>query len=343
MNRITIVIVILFLLLDGCDTANPTDEVADASNSSAISPVVSVVGGTVPEYRVIRTEKIPQYNCGGNEPVDTTIEKQRNIVRVVELGSDFAVSAGGEVGIGGTGVQLGAEIASHFGVSYGVGESISRSLTVRASPKTFMTHEIALQEVWEVGTAVVVIDEAVYEIPFSFRSDFSVDLVDSFENDCDDEESTGIQSSESESTDAETVESEVSSPVVVEVTSPRQFLDQHNIPNETFMTITVPNGEIHAMTSGPICVADVCLKGGEDRGSVVVFLPEASYEVSGLNPTYNWHGAYYASIEQWQIIADKLVNEQMIPGTCDVPNGCIYVDLVVVSPTGVVAQQQFDK
>jgi len=343
MNRITIVIIAtIFLLLIGCDTANPNDEVADAGTSSTTNPVVRIVGGTIPEYRTIRTEKIPQYNCGGNEPVDNTIEKQRNIVRVVELGSDFAVSAGGEVGIGGTGVQLGTEIASHFDVSYGVGESISRSLTVRASPKTFMTHEIALQEVWEVGTAVVVIDEAVYEIPFSFRSDFSVDLVDSFENNCD-EESSGTQGSESESTDDDTVESEASSPVVVEVTSPRQFLDQHNIPNETFMTITVPNGEIHAMTSGPICVADVCLEGGEDRGSVVLFLPEASYEVSGLNPTYNWHGAYYASIEQWQVIADKLVNEQMIPGTCDVPNGCVYVDLVVVSPTGVVAQQQYEK
>lgn len=340
MNRITNVMVVLFLLLVGCDTANPAGEVADTSTSSTISPIVRIVGGTVPEYRIIRIEKIPQYNCGGNEPVDTTIEKERNIVRVVELGSDFAVSTGGEVGIAGTGVQLGAEIASHFGVSYGVGESIARSLTVRASPKTFMTHEIALQEVWEVGTAIVVIDEAVYEIPFSFRSDFSVDLVNSFENTCDDGVSTENHGSESAPIEAESVETEVSTPIVVEVISPRQFLDQHNIPNETFMTVTVPNGEIHAMTAGPICVADVCLEGGEDRGSVVIFLPEASYEVSGLNPTYNWHGAYYASVDQWQVIADKLVDEQKIPGTCDVSTGCGFVDVVVVSPTGVVAQYE---
>ncbi len=129
-------------------------------------------------------------------------------------------------------------------------------------------------------------------------------------------------------------------PVVIEVTAPQRFFDEDHIPDGSSMTITVNGGEVHAMTSGTICVADVCLPGGTDRGSVVIFLPTATYKVTELTPTWNWHGAYYATSDQWEIIADKLVREQKIPGTCSDGDGCSIVDVVVVGPNGIIAQYQ---
>ena len=320
-------IAFLFTLI-ACNNVTPTPITPTPTSNYT----VKIVGGTTPEFVQIREETVPQYNCGGNSEVENVVEKSRSIKREIEVGSGLTVSAEGEVGIAGTGVKLGTEVASHLGFSYGVEENLSRSLIVKARPGTNMSHVIRLIEVWEVGTAVVVISDEVYEIPFKIRNDFALELKESFENPC----PTPSPNSNTEISESDNdANSELP---LVEVTHPQLFFAEENIPEGTSMRIEVGEGEIHAMTAGTICVASVCLPGGTDRGSVVVFLPSAVYDVTGLNPTWNWHGAYYADPSQWEIIADQLAGEQKIPGTCSDDDGCSIVDVVIVGPEGIVGQ-----
>lgn len=73
---------------------------------------------------------------------------------------------------------LGAAIATKLGHSYGSTEDISRSMTVKASPGTHVEHLVRLQEIWEVGTAKVIVNNQEALVPFNFRSDFSITISD---------------------------------------------------------------------------------------------------------------------------------------------------------------------
>lgn len=116
------------------------------------------------------------------------------------------------------------------------------------------------------------------------------------------------------------------------------FLSEAGIPKGPSMTISVNSNELHAVTSGPICVERICLPGGSDRGSVVILLPQAQYEITGLTPYWNWHGGYYGSADKWNVLATELARQQKIPGTCSDGDGCSIVDVLVVGPKGIVAQ-----
>ena len=319
-------IALLFMLVACDNTASSPEDMASITPTSDLT--VKIVGGTTPEYIQIREETVPQYNCGGNAEVDSVLEKNRSIRREIKVGSGLTINAAGKVGIAGTGVELGAEVASHLGFTYGVEENIARSLVIRARPGTYMSHVVRLIEVWEVGTAVAVIAGEVYEIPFKVRNDFALELKGSFEYPC------PTPSPDNNAENSESNNDANSELPLVEVSHPQLFYAEENVPDGTSMKIRVGEGEIHAMTSGTICVASVCLPGGTDRGSVVVFLPSAVYDVTGLNPTYNWHGAYYADPDQWEIIADQLSGEQKIPGTCSDDDGCSIVDVVIVENRG---------
>ncbi|PIE82101.1 MAG: hypothetical protein CSA11_01660 [Chloroflexi bacterium] len=61
------------------------------------------------------------------------------------------------------------------------------------------------------------------------------------------------------------------------------------------------------------------------------------YEITGLNPTWNWHGDYYGSPAQAEVLVDELVRQQKIPGTCSDGDGCSVVDVLIVDPDGVVS------
>lgn len=106
------------------------------------------------------------------------------------------------------------------------------------------------------------------------------------------------------------------------------------------MEITVNSGEIHAVTAGTIRVAGVSLPGGQDRGSVVILLPPATYHITELTPTWNWHGAFRLEPNGWGALADVLAAQQMIPGTCSGTNGCSFVDVLVVGPDGLISQYE---
>jgi hypothetical protein len=121
---------------------------------------------------------------------------------------------------------------------------------------------------------------------------------------------------------------------------PGNFLSMERIPAGDSMTITVQNGEIHAVTAGTISVAGVSLRGGRDRGSVVILLPSATYTITQLTPTWNWRGAFRLEPNEWNALAHVLAAQQRIPGTCSDPNGCNFVDVLVVGPDGIISQYE---
>ena len=145
------------------------------------SVTIEIVGNTHPEVRVIKIEVIPQNNCGGTAEVENEIEKSRSIAHTIEVGEELEVNANGQIGFAGTDVELGATVATQFGYSYGSVENLSRSITVKAKEGTYMEHQVKLQELWEIGTAKVVVSGQELEVPFSFRTDFAVELVESKE------------------------------------------------------------------------------------------------------------------------------------------------------------------
>ncbi len=168
--------------------------ITSACNPSDATPTAKVVPSTIviswesePEYRKIDIEVIEQNNCGGNAEVENQIQKSRSIAHTIEVGSGFQVNANGQVGFAGTDIELGATIANELGYSYGIAETIARSITVKAKAKTYVEHHIKLQEAWKIGTAKVVVGDKEARIPFYFRTDFALDLVESKElkDECD--------------------------------------------------------------------------------------------------------------------------------------------------------------
>jgi len=115
--------------------------------------------------------------------------------------------------------------------------------------------------------------------------------------------------------------------------------------NGTDWNLDVAPDEIEVLTSGPATVAGVKLPGGTNRGSVIVFLPASSevvrYTATGLLPGSNWHGAYrplVADEAMWRRIAEDRVQAMMVAPNCTPGKGCKVVDVLVVGPTGKVAQ-----
>jgi hypothetical protein len=129
--------------------------------------------------------------------------------------------------------------------------------------------------------------------------------------------------------------------------SPRVFSSLDRVPGtgETTLTILVNSGEVHAITSGPICISGtgVCFPGGEHgqkRGSVVVLLPrDEPYLLTGLVPLNNWHGSYYAQTSHAQALAETLVNVMRENSSSNVncDGGCNIVDVLIIGTDGVVA------
>lgn len=134
---------------------------------------------TTSESKEIGTETISQPNCTGAGEVENVVEKSRTIEYVMEVQNEVAVNANGQIGFAGTDVELGATIASQFGQSYGSSDTITRSITVKAPPGTNMQHIIRQAEVWQVGKATITVGGQQTIIPFKFRSDFAIELVES--------------------------------------------------------------------------------------------------------------------------------------------------------------------
>lgn len=180
--------IFILAMLAGCSpTASPAGNAG--LSSSAQNYQVEIINLTEPVYETIRTESIDQPNCNGTGDVDNVVERTMGINHSIELGLGLTVDIDGKLELFGTGVDLGAAISSELGYQYGIIESISRSITVRAAPKTHVVHTVKLSEVWESGTARVISNGEAIDIPFRFRANFSIDLLESAPVSCPTEQS----------------------------------------------------------------------------------------------------------------------------------------------------------
>ena len=174
----TIESVLMFAMFIGCSPAASSTEIS-SSPLGTNAYQVEIINLSEPVYETIRTESIDQPNCYGTGDVDNVVERTMGINHSIELGLGLTVDVDGKLELFGTGVDLGAAISSELGYQYGITESITRSITVRAAPNTHMVHEIELSEVWESGTARVTSTSEAIDIPFRFRANFSIDLIES--------------------------------------------------------------------------------------------------------------------------------------------------------------------
>ncbi len=185
--------ILITAMFAGCSPTVPT-----VGNESLPSKTqnyqVEIINLTEPIYETIRTEKIDQPNCYGTGDVDNEINRTMGINHSIELGLGLTVDVDGKLELFGTGVDLGAAISSELGYQYGITESISRSITVRAAPKSHVIHTVKLSEVWESGTARVTTNGESIDIPFRSRANFSIDLLESAPVICPTEKATTISS-----------------------------------------------------------------------------------------------------------------------------------------------------
>jgi hypothetical protein len=191
----TIVMIMLFTL-GGCGRAGSVNPPAQSSTLVTPTLVLNMTGTDVSEVTV---ETVSQPNCGGTAEVETNIQKSRSIQHIIETQNGIAVNANGRVDFAGTGVELGATIASQLGYSYGTVDNIARSLTLKAKPGTNMQHSIKQNEIWQIGTAKIVVGGQEITIPFRFRYDFNIELVGSKDLGC-----TNLQPTSSPNTSADT-------------------------------------------------------------------------------------------------------------------------------------------
>lgn len=370
-----IVFSILVLFLSSCTTFEPSA----SSESQTTNNPASVADGSLPqEIRNISTIGDPYkeptievqrtINCDGNSPKTTF---QRSLV--TERTTTFEVQVGVGSVVKGSPIpqileaQLDAQIQAALSRSLGQSHSQTVTVDVYTDAGTADEHTIIWREVKVNGALEVVFPDGVAEM--LFQKTIGVELFDrtSVSISCENglplqqEPATAIAPPEPTldntlsqiPTAAPTVQV-IPPPTNVPSTplpaSPMQFGSDDRIPGsgETTLTIPVANGELHTVTSGPICISgyDVCLPGGaygQNRGSVVVLLPRnEAYFLTGLVPLNNWHGSYYARTNHAQNLAEHLANEMMEKSSSNVncDGGCDIIDIVIVGEDGVVASYQ---
>lgn len=175
LNNQILFILLFLVLLFGTAACSPGDLVGEPV--AAVNAEVFIFSGGV-EKRLISDEKIVQDNCNGSAEMSQTVTRQHMVQYTLELGAGLTVSAEGKVGLEGIGlVGVGAEVATHYKVSYGRQETASRSQTVAAAPNSHIQHIIQQFEVWETGEVLIVAGDQNQRLPYSFRRDFSIEAV----------------------------------------------------------------------------------------------------------------------------------------------------------------------
>ena len=165
-------LLVVVVLLAACA---PTT--AEPAIGQAPTPEVFVFPGPTEEI-LISTEDIPQNNCDGSAEKSDTVEKSHTILRTLELGTGITVDAGGQAGIPGVGqVSVGVAVASHYNVSYGSQDTITRATHVAAAAGTNILHTIRQYEIWETGEILVSVGGVNERIPYRFRKDFGMETL----------------------------------------------------------------------------------------------------------------------------------------------------------------------
>lgn len=125
------------------------------------------------------------------------------------------------------------------------------------------------------------------------------------------------------------------------------FESEGGVPfNGSSINVDVAPDELEVITAGPVTVNGISLPGGYDRGSIVIFLPDTNvihYTADNVIPGSNWHASYRPqsdpTIEStWMSLVDFTVANMFGAPNCSPGTGCMVVDILVVSPSGVIAQ-----
>lgn len=138
--------------------------------------------------------------------------------------------------------------------------------------------------------------------------------------------------------------------VVVQSSALPLYESEGGIPYEgsVFNTDVAPD-EMEVLTGGPADMFGVHLPGGEDRGTIIIMLPDSEgkvvvrYTVNGLLPGSNWHGSIRPLVNPdliWQSIADDRILAMQATPNCSHGTGCKTIDVLVVDQNGVVKQWQ---
>jgi len=177
MKELLSLLILFPFIVTSCGTSQPP---APGSNPT-VNIEIQQMGS---ETKEVGKEIVSQNNCGGTAELENVVEKSRAIEYVMEVQNGVSVNANGQVGFAGTDVELGTTVATQFGLSYGTSETVSRSIIVKAQAGTNMQHVIRHMEVWEIGQATVTVGGQQTIIPFSFRSNFAIELAESNQLPC---------------------------------------------------------------------------------------------------------------------------------------------------------------
>ena len=170
-STVALSLAVLFsLLLSSCEIQKPQQN---------INPSIEIQLNDTVSKVVVNTKQISQPNCTGSAEVESTVQMSRDIEHIIQVEQGVDVSAEGQIGFAGTDVNLGAVIANKYGQSYGITETISRLVTVKAKPGTNMLHTVQEVEIWKVGQAIITVGDQQTTVPFRFRNDFDLEFVDS--------------------------------------------------------------------------------------------------------------------------------------------------------------------
>ncbi len=177
LRKLLSILSISVIVLGGC---NPSPV---SPPSASINPEIEITFGN-DDIREVKSETIQQLNCDGTAELENTVERSYTVQHTLEVQGGIEVNANGHIGINGTDIGLGTTIASQLGYTYGTEDTISRSVTVKAAPKTNMEHRIRQAEIWKTGTATVAINGYDVIVPFQFRYDFKVESIGSHDLGC---------------------------------------------------------------------------------------------------------------------------------------------------------------
>lgn len=349
---IQLLLAVLLIVLSACDSERSSEvliaqaPIDDGSGTLATSvatkaislPDVEVLPKTVTQEEVVDTVKYHQPNCGGTDAVEYEYTKSRNVQYVIELGEGLEVNANGQVGLFGTDVEVGATVAKHLGREYGFTEGIIKTLTVKAARGSSVEHTIRMVEVWKSGDVRISAGTQSLVVPFKFRDDFDIFLLNSEDQGCIDPITI-----ESSSQPLETPYAIVTSVTEVEVT--RVIEVTRLIETSTLITLTplpepspsappVPT-ELPLPTATPMPATAtrapasqppvpnpvtnvISLQANEETGKQIPVTQSRFYRLDYLGDAYSpWPNENFDGYQGWTSIVRVYVNRPIQWGVTD--------------------------
>lgn len=270
-------------------------------------------------------------NCG--IPETKTVECSAGTANELQVG--LGGGAGLAAGFEGS---IDATVSSALGIGRTSGESISLN-----TPEEGFIYEYEVLKQFSVVAGEIVArssSDEIQETNYAFHASCTLRIQDRKEYSC----GSGVVQPQAPIIVPPTQIPPQSPPTVSPTSEPillpvQNISSLENIPEGSTYSITAETGTLHIVTAGPICVEGVCLPGGEDRGSVIVFLPRQNpYQLSNLVPRHIWHGAYFGQPDQWEELANIGISSMKDPAIGNCTNGCDILDLLVVGEQGVVYQ-----